>query len=93
MLLDIVCELLADTNSPIVQEPMVKAVLLLLGPTIERKVTSLLDNAMEYLAENLIKIPETSNTNVLSMDMDDYIEGIESSSPGEYLRGTFSYVY
>ncbi|CAH1122474.1 unnamed protein product [Ceutorhynchus assimilis] len=80
VVLDLFCELFADTNSPLVQEPMIKAVLLVFGQTMEQKIISLIAQLVEYFAENLVTIPESTNSNVLSMDIDEYIKSIEDST-------------
>ncbi|XP_066155757.1 uncharacterized protein [Euwallacea fornicatus] len=79
--LDIICELLEDTNSSIVQEPIVKGSLLLFGPVIEQHITSFVDKGLDYFAKNLVTIPEKINSEVLSMDMENYICCIEKSIP------------
>lgn len=82
-LVDIFCELFADTNTPFIQEPVIKAVLLGIGQTIENFIISTADAAMENFCENLLTIPEKSNTNTLNMDFDVYIDAILSSVPGK----------
>lgn len=82
-LLDVMCELLADTNSPLVQEPVVKSLLLLFGPIVEQHLERFIDQGMNYLAENLISIPETPNIKVLSLDIDEFVISIENSVPGK----------
>ncbi|KAL1495045.1 hypothetical protein ABEB36_010528 [Hypothenemus hampei] len=79
-IVDILSELLSDTNSPLIQEPIIKAVLLLFGPVTEDKITAVLNNAMEYLAENLVTIPEKTNSTVLTMDIEEYVKCIEKST-------------
>ncbi|XP_018560919.1 uncharacterized protein LOC108903275 isoform X2 [Anoplophora glabripennis] len=80
-LLDIMCELLADTNSPFLQEPFVKAILLSLGNTIEGFVISKADEIIQSLCTDLITIPKSNETNTLPMEMDVYIDALLSSIP------------
>ncbi|KAJ8984941.1 hypothetical protein NQ317_012192 [Molorchus minor] len=80
-LVDIMCELLADTNSPFLQEPLVKAILLSFGTSIQNIVISKIDGYMECLLTDLITIPETSNYNTLSLEMDAYVEALLNGLP------------
>lgn len=83
VILDIMCELLVDTSSSLIQEPIIKAALLLFGSVLEEQVATLLNDFLEHLAESLITIPEKSNTRVLSMDIEEYVGAIETSSSGK----------
>ncbi|XP_066248103.1 uncharacterized protein [Euwallacea similis] len=78
---DIICELLEDANSSIIQEPIVKGSLLLFGSVIEQHITSFVDKGMDHLAKNLVTIPEKINSEVLSMDIENYVCCIEKSIP------------
>ncbi|XP_030766630.1 uncharacterized protein LOC115890525 isoform X2 [Sitophilus oryzae] len=81
VLLDIFCELLADSNSPLIQEPVIKGILLTCGSYVECKIENQIHESLAHFAEHLVTIPETSNTNVLLMDLDDYIEAMKSGIP------------
>uniref|UniRef100_A0AAR5QF37 PXA domain-containing protein n=1 Tax=Dendroctonus ponderosae TaxID=77166 RepID=A0AAR5QF37_DENPD len=81
VIFDIVCELLVDTSSSLIQEPVIKAALLLFGTALEEQVATLMKDFLEHLAESLVTIPEKSNTRVLSMDIEEYVGAIENSSP------------
>lgn len=81
-LVDICCELLADTETPFIQEPVIKAILLALGYSIENYIIATVDTSMEYFCENLLTIPEKSNQNTLSIDLEVYVEAILNSLPG-----------
>lgn len=83
-LVDIVCELLSDTDTFFIQEPIVKAILLGLGEAIEKYVITTVDAAMNNFCKNLLTIPEKSNQSTLIMDLDVYIEAILSSIPGTF---------
>ncbi|KAJ8914548.1 hypothetical protein NQ315_010012 [Exocentrus adspersus] len=80
-LLDIMCELFADTNSPFLQEPLIKVILLSLGDSIERFVISKTDALVQNVCTSLISIPETSYTKTLFLEMDEYIEALLSCLP------------
>lgn len=82
-LVDIFCELLADTETPLIQEPVIKAVLLGLGYSIENTVISTADRIMDNFCENLLTIPEKSNQKTLNMDLEDFVEAILNSLPGK----------
>ncbi|CAG9862617.1 unnamed protein product [Phyllotreta striolata] len=75
-LVDITCELLADTDSPLIREPVTKAVLLVIGNTLEQTVVDKVDDVMENLCVNLLTIPEKSNTNVLFLEPDEFTESL-----------------
>lgn len=85
-LVDILCELLSDTDTFFIQEPIVKAVLLGLGERIEKYVLSNLDAIMNNFCENLLIIPEKSNQKTLNMDLDMYVEALLCSVPGMFLQ-------
>ncbi|XP_076265572.1 uncharacterized protein LOC143199568 isoform X2 [Rhynchophorus ferrugineus] len=80
-LLDIFCELLTDTKSPLIQEPVIKGVLLSCGSLIERNIDECIQQTEVYLADHLVDIPEESKMNILSMELNEYIEAIRSSFP------------
>lgn len=82
-LVDVFCELLADTDTPFIQEPIIKAILLGLGYSIENYVISAVDTAMEDFCENLLTIPEKSNQRTLNMDLEVYVEAMLNSLPGK----------
>lgn len=82
-LVDILCELLSDTETPLIQEPVIKAVLLGLGYSIENSVISTADRIMDNFCENLLTIPEKSNQKTLIMDLEDFVEAILNSLPGK----------
>lgn len=88
-LVDIICELLSDTDSPLIREPVVKAILLILGNSIEKYVLENVDSAMEDLCTNLLTIPKETNTNVLYLETDEFVENLVLSLPGEYTKVTF----
>ncbi|CAH1114966.1 unnamed protein product [Psylliodes chrysocephalus] len=80
-LVDIICELLSDTDSPLIREPVVKAILLILGNSIEKYVLENVDSAMEDLCTNLLTIPKETNTNVLYLETDEFVENLVLSLP------------
>lgn len=82
-LVDILCELLVDTDTPFIQEPIIKAILLGLGFSIENYVISTVDTAMEDFCEHLLTIPEKSNQKTLNMDLEVYVEAMLNSLPGK----------
>lgn len=82
-LVDIFCELLADTDTPFIQEPIIKAVLLGLGFSIENYIISTVDTAMQDFCENLLTIPEKSNQKTLNMDLEVYVETLTNCLPGK----------
>lgn len=82
-LVDIFCELLADTETPLIQEPVIKAVLLGLGYSIENSVISTADRSMNNFCENLLTIPEKSNQKTLNMDLEVFVDAILNSQPGK----------
>lgn len=90
-LVDIFCELLADTDTPFIQEPIIKAVLLGLGYSIENFIISTVDGDMANLCENLLIIPEKSNQNTLYIDSEVYVDAILNSLPGNLFFSKFKY--
>ncbi|KAJ8959852.1 hypothetical protein NQ318_011585 [Aromia moschata] len=80
-LVDIMCELLADTQSPFLQEPLVKAILLSVGNVVQKVAIGKGDRFVEDLMTNLITIPERSNQETLFLEMDAYVEALLSSLP------------
>lgn len=82
-LVDIFCELLADTDTPFIQEPIIKAILLGLGFSIENYIVSTVDTAMQDFCENLLTIPEKSNQKTLHMDLEVYVETLLNCLPGK----------
>ncbi|CAH1155933.1 unnamed protein product [Phaedon cochleariae] len=80
-LLDIVCELLAEADSPFVREPLVKAILLTFGNTMEHFILSQVDAAMDKLCVDLIVIPKVTNQNTLSLEKNSFVEAIFSGLP------------
>ncbi|KAG5891387.1 hypothetical protein JTB14_020115 [Gonioctena quinquepunctata] len=80
-LVDIMCELLADTDSPLIREPLVKTIMLTLGNRLEKFVISKVEEAMEDLCVNLISIPETTNQNTLNLELDVFVEAVLDSFP------------
>lgn len=88
-LVDIFCELLADTESPFIQEPVIKAVLLGLGYSIEKNVISTADRILDNFCENLLSIPEKSNQRTLNIDLENFVEAILNSLPGKTFNTIF----
>nr|CAI5831655.1 unnamed protein product [Callosobruchus analis] len=80
-LVDIACELLADTGSPFVQEPIVKAFLLTLGPTLEYLLVKHADLLMETLCVQLMRIPDRTDRSTLHMEMAGYLDALVDSLP------------
>ncbi|XP_050498928.1 uncharacterized protein LOC114334891 isoform X2 [Diabrotica virgifera virgifera] len=87
-LVDIACELLSDTDSPLIREPVIKALFLTLGHSVEKYVINIMDLSMDYLCTNLMTIPEFTNNNVLYLEMDVFVESIVASFP-DSLKLTF----
>lgn len=80
-LIDVLCELLSDSGSPFLQEPMIKAVMLILGPSIENFVISKVNWLSEDFSRNLFTIPESSDYKVLTIDIETFVDGILTSLP------------
>ncbi|CAH1966150.1 unnamed protein product [Acanthoscelides obtectus] len=87
-LVDIICELLADTSSPFVQEPIVKGFLLMLGPTMEHFLVRQVDKMVEKLCVELIRIPDKTNQTTLDLEMTTYMDALLESLP-ESVKMTF----
>ncbi|XP_072379502.1 uncharacterized protein [Diabrotica undecimpunctata] len=87
-LVDIACELLSDTDSPLIREPVIKVLFLTLGHSVEKYVINIMDCSMDYLCTNLMTIPEFTNNNVLYLEMDVFVESIVASFP-DSLKLTF----
>ncbi|XP_057652629.1 uncharacterized protein LOC130891737 isoform X1 [Diorhabda carinulata] len=80
-LIDIACELLSDTDSPFITEPVIKAILLIAGNAIENSLVDKMDQLMEDLCTNLLTVPEVSNSNELNLEMDIFVQLILASIP------------
>ncbi|XP_060529837.1 uncharacterized protein LOC132704092 isoform X2 [Cylas formicarius] len=80
-IMDIWCELLANTTSPLIQEPIVKALLLLFGSPLEKVIGLKIAAMLGLLVSNLNSIPDQTNTKTLSMDFDEYITILSNACP------------
>ncbi|XP_049823486.1 uncharacterized protein LOC109595505 isoform X2 [Aethina tumida] len=88
-IIGIICELLADTESLLIQESLVKAIVLSFGNTIENRIVSQTENFINNLCANLFRIPETTINQTLDMNLESYISAILSSFP-DYMVIIFS---
>ncbi|XP_074031796.1 uncharacterized protein isoform X2 [Leptinotarsa decemlineata] len=80
-LIDSMCELLADSDSPLIQEPLVKTLMLIVGKVLEEFINSEVDGAIADLCVNLFRIPELSNQDTLFLELDDFVEIMMKNLP------------
>ncbi|XP_063907391.1 uncharacterized protein LOC135125674 [Zophobas morio] len=88
-LLDILCELLADTkDTSLTQEPVIKSVLLLFGNYIEESVITQANYYLRYCCANA-KISAESKVDTLSLELEEFIDVVLSGVPDyfKYLVG------
>lgn len=79
---DIVCEVLADDKeTSLTQEPVIKSFLLLFGNFIEESVNTNSNYFMNYACANA-QIPSESRVEILSLELDEFIDGVLSGIPG-----------
>ena len=85
-LLDILCELLADTkDTSLTQEPVIKSVLLLFGNYIEESVITQANYYLRYCCANA-KISAESKVDTLSLELEEFIDVVLSGVPGYLVR-------
>lgn len=84
-IVDILCELLADDpDTPFIQEPMVKAFLLLFGLKMEKFIETNLDDWVQYFGTHLFTIPESSVVETLDFELDEFVDAVSNSLPGNF---------
>ncbi|KAF5303294.1 hypothetical protein FQA39_LY10033 [Lamprigera yunnana] len=71
VLVDIVCELLADTKISLLQESVVKALLLFIGNYTEEYVTKQSDSLLHNINKIVGKLPENTNQEVFALQLDE----------------------
>ncbi|KAF5294329.1 hypothetical protein FQR65_LT10782 [Abscondita terminalis] len=82
VLVDIVCELLADTDTCLLQETVVKALLLLIGNNTEDYITKQADSLLHNVNKIVGKLPENTNQDVLPMKLDEMVYICMKKCPG-----------
>ncbi|VEN46450.1 unnamed protein product [Callosobruchus maculatus] len=80
-LVEVACELLADTGCPFVQEPIVKTFLLTMGPTLEHLLVRQADALMETVCVRLMRVPDRTDRSTLRMEMSAYLDALVHSLP------------
>ncbi|KAK4878397.1 hypothetical protein RN001_010903 [Aquatica leii] len=82
VLLDIICELIDDTKICLLQETVIKALLLLVGNYTEDYVTKQSDALLHNVNKIVGKLPESSNHEVLPMKLDEMVHICLKKFPG-----------
>lgn len=80
-LMDLMCELIFDSNSYFTQEPVVKAFLVLFGKKSEEEICNYFENAMRNIKYAIGKLPQNENTSCLEIKMDEAIDLFLKSLP------------
>lgn len=82
-LLDVFCELIADSNTSFAQESVVRSILVLMG----QKTEEFLENQAEYFVRNVNRLigrlPTTYNAETLPMKFEKFLEICLDSCPSE----------
>lgn len=83
-LLEIFCELISDTNTYLVQEPIVKSLLVLFGRPIEHHLDVQSEKMLRNIKKLIGKLPETSNQLPMAMKLAFMVECCFEILPGNY---------
>lgn len=83
-LVDIICEVISVSNSSLVQEPVVRAFLLLAGQKCEEKMAEGSGNAIKNIRNLIGKLPVVDHQNPLAMKLDDMVDICLSVIPRKY---------
>ncbi|XP_045474844.1 uncharacterized protein LOC123680793 isoform X6 [Harmonia axyridis] len=77
--IDIICELIADSDSFASQEPFIKFLLLVFGKSMDEMIISKVEDLFDNLC--VTEVPKSLDCKVLTMDFDVYVEYLISVLP------------
>lgn len=90
--IDICCELIVDTNSSLVQESVVKIILVLIGKNSEDVLDKNMDKFIKNINSFIGKLPEYRNQDTLPMKFDKMLEICVASCPSKYTNRLINYI-
>lgn len=82
-LLDVFCELIADTNTSLVQESVVRSILLLIGQETEQFLELEADKLVKNVNRFVGKLPVNRNQETLPMQFEKALEICINCCPGK----------
>ncbi|KAF2900775.1 hypothetical protein ILUMI_05405 [Ignelater luminosus] len=81
-LVDIICELISDTNTCLLQESVIKTLLLLIGNYSEEILVKHSDGLLHNVNKHVGKLPENINQDVLAMKLNEMVKICMGLFPG-----------
>lgn len=86
--LDVFCELIMDTNSSLVQESVVKIILVVIGQQTEDLLGKHADNVIKNINSLVGKLPVNENQETLPLKFEKLLEICVNSCPCLYQKNT-----
>lgn len=81
-LLDVLCELVANTNTSLMQESVVKSILLLIGEQMENYLENRSQKIVRNVNSLIGRIPDNSNQNAFPMQLEEMLDVCTSCCSG-----------